>query len=192
MNSLAREARTGCELAMSELYRYFIPIISRISRRIRHIIDDEVAFEAECYKRIEKSVQGFDNTKVSFYGIVSYQLRLAERYFTTRRGRQRKIVSSFESLIEQSDSKTEAKRTVSFVDDLAVIDDRLLVKEKIALLAKGDPKKVAILIAWSDGFYNESALSELLAQLFGGKPDSHRKSIIRFRYSCRETLVESA
>lgn len=86
----------------------------------------------------------------------------------------------------------EKRAPIEFSDDLAVVDDALLVKEKIALLAKGDLKKRAILIAWSDGFYNDSALSELLAQLFGGKPESHRQAIKRFRSFCQESLAKIA
>jgi DNA-directed RNA polymerase specialized sigma subunit len=192
LNRLATSAKLGCPEAKDELLRHYIPIIERLSKSIWYYIEDTDAFETYCYKRLEDAIKRFDPSRGSFSWQMQFRLRQAKSHFLKNRGRKLKQIQSLDDLGEVSDSKTKRKEYFEPIDDLAVVEDELLVKEKIALLAKGDSRKKAILLAWSDGFYNDSALSELLAQLFGGKPESHRQAIKRFRSFCQASLAEIA
>ena len=75
------------------------------------------------------------------------------------------------------------------IDELALVDDRLLANEKIAFLAEGDSGKLAILNNWKHGYYNDSNTSAFLAKRFGGNSESHRKFINRFRTTCQKALA---
>lgn len=77
------------------------------------------------------------------------------------------------------------------MDDLAVVDETLLLNERITGLAAGDPRKLAILNSWLDPEYNDSKTANLLAQTSGGKAESHRKFIGRFRTECQKALANA-
>ena len=64
----------------------------------------------------------------------------------------------------------------------------LEVIETITLLAQSDRRKELILNAWANGFTDNKEISSILADTLGGKSESHRKYIQRFRNDCRTEL----
>ncbi|UMR34003.1 hypothetical protein MJ749_15005 [Paenibacillus polymyxa] len=74
-------------------------------------------------------------------------------------------------------------------DDLAIVDGNIMLNERITGLAAGDPRKVTILKTWTEPDYCESDTALLLAKQFGGKSESHRKAITRFRRDCQKALA---
>lgn len=192
LNNLAIRAKDGCVQSKEGLLKHYIPIIEKLSSSIWYLIEDPDAFETYCYKRLDDAITRYDPGLGPFSWQMDFRLNQAKRHFLKNRHRKLKNLHSLEHLTEKTDCKADSKTHFEPVDDLAVVDDRLLTQEKIALLAKGDSRKKAILLAWSDGLYNDSALSELLAQLFGGKSETHRQAIKRFKSFCQASLGEIA
>lgn len=60
------------------------------------------------------------------------------------------------------------------------------LNEKIARLATDD-RELVTLSSWAKGL-NDSQVSETLARHFGGKSESHRKFVRRFKVRCQERL----
>jgi hypothetical protein len=191
LNQLATQAQLGSDDARRKIYSYYLPIIEERASRIWYLINNEAAFVAYCQRLLESAIMKYDRSRGSFDSQVKIRLRDAQRFFIKDRGRKRRALGMVD-LGVLADHKDDGTLEYRIKDALASVEDELLVKEKIALLAKGDSRKKAILLAWSDGFYNDSALSELLAQLFGGKPESHRQAIKRFRSFCQASLAEIA
>ncbi|NGQ95453.1 hypothetical protein G3578_09835 [Brevibacillus sp. SYP-B805] len=196
LNTLALMAQRGCPESELDILLRFMPVIERISKTIRHLIDDEVAFEAYCYNLIKQAIRKYDESKGNLRWQIEIRLRDARRHFIKNRSKRRKIQVSYEFITGRTDVDEERKRTIEFEDVLADIEsmvcERERLQEKIALLAKGDPKKTTILNAWLIGFDNDSELALLLAQQYGGKSESHRRTITRFRSYCQAVLAGSA
>lgn len=67
--------------------------------------------------------------------------------------------------------------------------DDIEVYETIEELSKGDDRRRFILANWAEGNHNDSELAEYLALLFGGKANSQRQFIMRFRNECKARLT---
>lgn len=100
---------------------------------------------------------------------------------------------------------TELLADISFEDDegqaveyepedvLADINSQELeLKQTIELLAQNDRRRETILTAWANGYTDDREISGILADTLGGKSESHRKFIQRFRNSCRTQLYAQA
>ncbi|WP_068792805.1 hypothetical protein [Brevibacillus laterosporus] len=185
---IAIAAQKGCEKSKELVYKDFIPIINDYVNRNWYKVQNEASLTKELIDALDQAIKDFDVEKGSFSRLARFNLERCFRKFIKRRKYNRTDNIPLEREIDDEGN--------TIIDTLADVfretEQEMIIKEsineKIALLAKGDSRKKAILLAWSDGFYNDSALSELLAQLFGGKPDSHRRSITRFRSFCQTTL----
>src|SRR5699024_9902906 len=94
------------------------------------------------------------------------------------------------SVIASCDEEDEDKQLgFDEVDVLANVESDVIAKEMTALLAQDDHRKKVILGNWILGNDNNSDISRLLAQTFGGNEEAHRKFIQRFRKDCRESLT---
>ena len=67
--------------------------------------------------------------------------------------------------------------------------DDIEVYETIEELSKGDDRRRFILANWAEGYHNDSELAEYLALIFGGKANSQRQFIMRFRNECKARLT---
>jgi hypothetical protein len=196
LNTLALQAKEGCKSSKEALLRWFIPKVTNISREIWYLINDECAFENDCYGRFDTAIKRFNPNQGNFSYLVYLSLRQCRNKYVTdpKRKSQRSKLSYLEELAPKDDSG--AARVNEPEDVLADVEgsvlDKYSIKEKIALLAKGDPKKVTILKAWVNGYDNDSEIAQLLAQLYGGKSESHRQTIKRFRTSCKAALSATA
>lgn len=174
--------------ALTELYRRFLPQINRTSQSIWYKVRDETVFENRCFQKIEYVVSTYDPNKGSLdRAIIGVIRKSASMLVKDSRVPWWKFVVP-------DDEESEGKRSSPFeiTDDLAVVDDELMVNERIASLAGDDSRRKFVLWAWSEGFFNESELATLLAQRFGGNARSHCRFIQRFRTECQEKLQRTA
>lgn len=193
LNSLAERAKEGCSSSFEEIIKHFLPKIHSLRRLSSCFLTDESAFEWSCFQRIRRAISKFDPLRhKSFERIVSADLMATQRTYYLRAKRSSHVVVYLEEHSTRDKEGNTATYEESLLDVLANVESSVVAKEMIALLAEGDPKREAILIAWCDGCFNDSKISELLAQLFGGNIDTHRKAIQRFRKHCKAVLAKSA
>lgn len=145
-------------------------------------ITNQYKLEERIHKRLERyleSVNGSHDHRGKLRKIVLEEIIEVSRSYRKER------TDTFSSLSVESKDFGESLEFEPR-DDLAVIDDRLLVNEIIARLATGDQEKV-VLTEWSKGI-KDSAIASTLARLFGGKEDTHARNIRRFRKKFRAQL----
>src|SRR5690606_27687241 len=99
---------------------------------------------------------------------------------------------NFSTLVSVNDEGEEEEFEI--VDVLADIENQMIeqerVKEKVALLSKGDQRRKMILNAWASGEYNDLELARVLAHSYGGQINTHRIFIRRFRIECQQRLFD--
>jgi len=190
LNILVEEFRDGSEEALNTLCKMFLPVIQWHSEQIWHKIENQTEFECRCLLKIKKALANFDRRKGSFRSLVT-NIIMREKYdFLARRKRK---ISDVLSLDEHLTDHEGNKRYLEVVDVLADVESTVIdsqsVNEKIAFLAEGDPRKEFVLRHWTNGGYNDKELSNVLANVFGGKSSSHRRFIQRFRIKCQRRLA---
>src|SRR5690606_27356238 len=151
-----------------------------------HKMSNETHFEQDCLKRMEAAVRTYDIAKGNFRPQVLWRFKQALTLAIARLKAKRRGYEVCSMDFGESDEHFE---TYEVEDELALIDDGILVNEKIAFLAEGDSRKLAILNNWQHGYYNDSNTSAFLAKRFGGNSESHRKFINRFRTTCQKALA---
>lgn len=171
------------EKAMS--YPKVIEAVEEVSSRIWYKIPNITSFEHTCYVNIGKEIDK---------GIVENVESLA-RYIIKRAAARHVNRSIYEAPKLFSELEIELKRSnedsdVEFEpeDVLANVENQVLQKEMIALLAQDDRSK-KVLEAWSKGNTNASEISRFLAETLGGKTETHRKFIQRFENKLRRDLA---
>lgn len=193
LNNLALMAKNGCKESLTAIYKVFIPIINRESERIWMNVHDQTSFELDCRRQLKAAVKNFDDKNIkSFYNLVCKSFYRIKSDHLKRRSYNRENLVSIESVASTDD---EGRLGYQFKDESINVSEEVLsnieVTEKAVLLAEDDSKKMAILKAWIQG-YNDSEVSEILANLFGGKASSHRVYVARFKTECRKRLGEVA
>jgi hypothetical protein len=190
-NRVVDSALSGCEYSTAHIKVYFSRFIERISMRSWHLLNDPCKFEDDCYHIIEDSIQRFDRRKGDFVSMVKYRIY---RWEAKQIKRQANRVNKFE--LVYTDAHGAENQSLQLTDILADVEETVIKKvdtqRKITLLAKGDRRKSFILNLWGAGYTNESEISTILANRFGGNSHSHRKYIQRFRKKCQESLAETA
>ncbi|WNF07438.1 hypothetical protein [Brevibacillus borstelensis] len=188
-DTYALKAKLGDYFAREMIYRDFMPTINRLVTQNWYRVKNEASLTKRLFDNLDSTINCYESTKGPFKKVAKMNLARSVREFIKNRKYNRTNVISMHGLQEGTD-KGKLEETLPDVcaNVERLIEEREQVKEKVALLAKGDSRKEAILLAWSDGLYNDSALSVLLAQRFGGKPESHRQAIKRFRAYCQVSL----
>ena len=193
LNILVEEFRDGSEEALNTLCKMFLPVIQWHSEQIWHKIENQTEFECRCLLKIKKALANFDRRKGSFRSLVM-NIIMREKYdFLARRKRK---LSGVVSLDEHLTDHEGNQAYLEVVDVLADVETITLsnqgLMEKVALLAKGDPRRLAILKAWSEGETNDLQLAKELACSFPEATESgHRKFIQRFRIECQKRLANA-
>ncbi|WP_178023061.1 helix-turn-helix domain-containing protein [uncultured Paenibacillus sp.] len=183
LNKAVIKAKNGDGEAMWSIIAHFQDYIHKLSDRNRNLVKSQEDFEDQCFKRVEEAVHSYDPKRGSFTSHV--EAKLHERL---NRCKKRNIKKN--GSVEVVSITSRDGVDIDFEDDLAIVDgNRIFANEKIAFLAEGDPLKLAILKAWSDGVFRPKDVTILLAQNFGGKSESHRKQITRFRSHCQTKLA---
>ncbi|MMZ45525.1 hypothetical protein D1872_71260 [compost metagenome] len=186
LNTLAVRAKAGDTSSMWEIKFHFQNTIHRMSDANRNKLTSQSRFEDECFEIIEDTVRRFDPDKGDLP-------QLIVNFIKRRLGRsvKRHLIKTRENvvipLVANTDSEGYAEYDIK--DDLAIVDGNIMLNERITGLAAGDLRKLAILKSWTEPEYCESDTALLLAKQLGGKPESHRKAITRFRSECQKTLA---
>lgn len=163
-----------------------IKLVGRASERMWHKVSDVTSFEYACYRNIGIAISKGNVRSVG--GIASRIIARAEAWFVKYRGTN--YLQSLESLAglddEGYEEPFEVQDVLADVENEVVREETLI--ENVALLAKDDVRKKTIIKAWVEGYHNARELSCVLANTFGGKAESHRKTIQRFEIECRKKL----
>lgn len=187
---LLLKAKEGCSVSIYQIVSRYFTLVERESKQIWFKVQDETSFEHECYQKIKYAIKSFDLSKsdVSWFdNYIKIKIRKVKIDHVRRRGKTIIQQTSIEALAGVDD---EGKYKEFEIDDvLANVEQEALLNDKIALLAKGDPKKLAILNQWRKGCTDNRSISKMLANNFGGKSESYRKAIKRFRTECRAALA---
>ena len=176
-----RETIKLLEIAMS--HKEVVDLVQRASDKIWHSLPDVTSFEHTCYTNIGREL---------LKGEVKSLNSMAKYYISRAMARHLKRTKyvrpdTFSEIANEINDEEEM--TFEPTDVLANVEDEVLTKEMTALLAQDDQRKLVILGSWTIGNDNNTEISRLLAQSVGGKIESHRKFIQRFRNECREKLA---
>lgn len=192
LNSLAIKAQSGDKEAMWSLKGYFHPYIIQLSDSSRNQISSQQKFEEECFKLIEEVVSKFrpdiGNFRQLAVGSLKRRLGRTKKRFKERLERHLVEMIPIAGKISDQD---DGYQDYDVEDRLATVDARILLKEKIASLAGGDSRKLAILNAWTYSDISVTQTADLLAQVYGGKPESLRKFVTRFKSQCQTALADA-
>src|SRR5690625_1716845 len=168
-----------------EVYRnkWVIERIYVVSDRIRDKVTDQTLFEERCINRIgEYLVKSNDNINNK-----KYIERMINEVAKSVVDRNKNEMAEYFSSLKKEDEEGE-ELEYEPTDFLADVESEVIEKDMVALLAEDDHRKLKVLEGWRIGNTNDKQISRTLAGTFGGKSDSHRKFIQRFRKSCREKL----
>ncbi len=190
LNSLVERYREGDEVALDSLCKMFLPLIQLQSELIWYEIEKQTEFECRCLLRIKRALERFDPKKGNVSSLIMNVIQREKNDFLKRRKRKLNT-SSLDEPIKQKDGSetfTEVPDVLADVENKIIEDES--IKEKVALLAKGDQRKMVILKAWIDGEFNDTKLAKDLATLFPDvKESGHRRTIQRFREECKRRLA---
>ncbi|MEI2280741.1 hypothetical protein [Paenibacillus polysaccharolyticus] len=187
LNNLAVKAKNGDLVAMWEVKFHFQKMIHQLSEYNRNRLN-QADFEDECFKIIEEIVMRYEIDKGDLPQlVVNFIKRRVGR--TTKRYEKKTKSENYVTVSMIQSETAEGYTEFEIQDDLAIVDKDLMYNERITGLAAGDSKKLAILKAWSEPGHSVTATAKELALLFGGKAESHRKSITRFRSECEKALA---
>ncbi|MCY9090894.1 hypothetical protein [Bacillus mojavensis] len=157
-----------------------IPYVVREAEKLAHLIPDFTSFEQECYQAIGRSLENLSSNGREKKALIRQIIReTRSRFLKNRRSRNEIAIED----INEEGTVWEP------VDTLASVEGEVLLKEKAALLAQDDPRKTLILDTWIRGCTNDTEISTLLAQRFGGNARSHCRFIQRFRSNCQRELT---
>lgn len=184
INSLVVSYQQGSEEALNDLFRAVNPIIEQASNELDRFVIDVTKFDCRVITKVKKLAETFSKERHDFMAAVKAVISNEKADFAKRRSRHLEEIS-YEFLAEPDDG--EDNLGYQFADYGEDVEEEVIFQEKIALLAQGDSRKEAILSQWTKGA-TDTSISELLAQQFGGKSDSHRKFITRFKSELRGKL----
>lgn len=192
LNSLAIKAKNGDWLSMWQLKGYFHSYIAQLSDTSRNHISSQEKFEDECFKLIEETVSRFDSSRGNFRQLVvnSFKRRLGRMRSRYREKLERYDVE-FVPLRCRTSTDEDGFQEYDVEDRLAAVEAKILLNEKIASLAGSDPRKMAILNTWATSTITDTLTADLLAQAYGGKAESHRKFVTRFKSQCQTALADA-
>lgn len=190
LNSLVERYREGDEVALDSLCKMFLPLIQLQSELIWYEIEKQTEFECRCLLRIKRALERFDPKKGNVSSLIMNVIQREKNDFLKRRKRKLNV-SSLDEPIKQKDG---SETFIEVTDVLADVENKIIedenIKEMVALLAKGDQRKMVILKAWIDGEFNDTKLAKDLANLFPDvKESGHRRTIQRFREECKRRLA---
>ena len=184
INSLVVSYQKGNEEAINDLFLAINPIIEKASNELDRIVLDVTKFDCRIIMKVKRLAETFSKERHDFVAAVKAIVSNEKSDFINRRSRNLEEIS-YEFLAEPDGG--EDSLGYQFTDLSEDVEEEVLFKEKIALLAQGDSRKETILSQWTKGA-TDTSISELLAKHFGGKAESHRKFISRFKSELRGKL----
>lgn len=182
LNSLVFSYQNGSEVALNEIFQEINPLIEKASADLETVVTDVTKFDCRMILKVKKLAEDFSEETKDFKSIVKTLISREKSDFAKRRSKQIEEIS-----IDKLQLQDEEGKGFQFSNSKAGVESEVLFQEKITLLAQGDSRKEMVLIEWSKGAEDKS-ISKVLAHRFGGKPESHRKFISRFKTECRNRL----
>jgi hypothetical protein len=182
LNSLVASYKEGDNLALSKLFSEIHPLIERASLEVEPFVDNFTKFDCRVITEVKRQIDTFEHGKHDFLATVKTIISQSKARFIKRNSRNKEAYVSMTSLEGDGDENLGYQ-----FKSLASTEGDVLFKEQAALLAQGNPIKKFIIDQWSKGADNKS-ISEMLAHRFGGKSESHRKTIQRFKNDCKVAL----
>lgn len=170
-------------IAEANSYPDVVKIVREKSREIEGQVIDVTSFEYDCYVDIGRNLLAKESHE-SVRGLAIYHTRRK----AAKHLRRSKVTRPYylEDLTyingEGSEIDFEVPDVLANVEEMVLYDEE--EKELITLLAKGDHRKELIITELLQGQTNDSELSDTLASVLGGKSDSHRRAITRFKKDC--------
>lgn len=182
LNSLVLAHQNGDATAINDLFSAVHPLIERASVEVEPFLDDFTKFDCRVLREINRQLSTFEHGKHDFLAMAKTIISQSKARFIRRDSRKR------ESLVSMNALEGTGEEDLGFqFQSSSNVEDDISFKERVTLLAQGNPKKQTVLLQWSKGA-EDKAISELLAQLYGGKAESHRKFVQRFKTECRARL----
>lgn len=167
---------------------WIIEMIHRKVSEVSHLIIRTDKLE----QQIVKKVGGYLLSQKGSSSHRKYIMKLIMREISLAKERYAIQHSDFFSDVSYTD---EEGQSLDFEpeDVLANVEvTRLVTEETITLLAQGDRRDHFILNAWTQGYFDDTELSRILADVFPGRATGHRSRIKRFRNECRAKLTAQA
>lgn len=165
-----------------------IKLVRQASERIWHKIPDVTSFEHSCYRDIGIALS---KEKIKSVGGITTRIIARKEAWHVKYKGIKEEVKSLESLAGRDDEGNE--EPFEIVDDVAVVDREVIGnirhKEIVELLAGNDDRRRFILGAWTNGYDDDVELSNVLADVFGGKSTGQRRFIQRYAKECRGRLA---
>lgn len=182
INEWVRDYKNGNEGAIDGIFEAVRPIIEESSRELEPYVTVFTKFDCSVIKKLRRLAKTFNEGEHDFMSAAKAIILREKADFFKRRSDIDSEISK--ELLEGED---EEELGYQFEDVSADVEAEVLYKEKVDLLAQDDERKKVVLEHWTKGA-SDSSISELLAQLFGGKSESHRKFVRRFRKECQRIL----
>lgn len=191
LKSIIEKAQIGCEESLWRIRVEFSSLVYYLSESNRNELKDVSKFEEGCFQRIDHAVRAWNGDHSTLPTLIYSSLT---RYLARERRKYQRYKRSYEVIGMSYRNEDGEEVEIEIVDILADVENEVLngiEVGKIALLAEGDPRRLAVLNAWKQGCYNDSDIALLLAKQHGGKSESHRKFISRFRAKCQTALADA-
>lgn len=150
---------------------------------ISHIITDIDKLETRIYKQLSDYFARGKSSYMRVQKLVNREIDLALKQFGTQN------IVVFSDLSKRNDfgesMEFEPEDLLAQVSETVL--ENISLNEEIARLAADDRERFT-LNAWANGL-SDTQVSETLARHFGGKCESHRKFVQRFKAKCRSKLT---
>lgn len=182
LNGLVLAYQNGDDTALAELFTTVNPMIERASLEVEPFLEDFTKFDCRVVREIKRQIDSFEYGRHDFLAAVKTIISQSKARFIRRNSRKSEGYVSMTALEGDGDENLGYQ-----FESIESTEHDVFFKERVTLLAQGNPKKQTVLLQWSKGA-EDKAISELLAQLHGGKAESHRKFIQRFKTECRNQL----
>lgn len=193
LNKKVLKAQGGCKSSKWEVIAHFLPkILETVQKNWWKVVNEE-DFEEALFEAVSHSIKNFEPSKGKFATLVSKNIY--ERYveYTNLEKRPllaRRIYKTY--TVDQLRTDGDMEYDIYDPHGVSLENEALadvFVREKIAFLAEGDKRNDIILRLWSDGYRSVSFIARVLADNLGGKEETHRKHIQRFKETCRKRLA---
>ena len=183
LNQLVVEYQNGNSEVVDDIFKAINPMIEKASRDIEKFVDDFTKFDCRMVTKAKQLIETFDDSRDDFLAIFKTRLTREKAQFIKRNSRKHERQTSMATL--EGDGEEDLGYQFKSSAD---VEAEIEFKERVTLLAQGNPKKETILSQWSKGA-TDTSISELLAQLYGGNAKSHRVFVARFKTECRTRLA---
>lgn len=153
---------------------------------VSHIITNIEKLEFRIYEQLESYLQHRKTpSRKRIMYLVDREIDFVKRMCRVEKSVQFSCITSVNDFGESVEFEPED--LLAQVSETAI--QNISLKEMIARLATDD-RELTTLNAWANGL-NDMQISETLASLFGGKSNSHRRFIQRFKAKCQRKILVS-